>query len=143
MHIITSGPAVMQPRDTRTFHPTPPLRTTLAEINALATWEAGWNGYDAPSIQLAAIALVVRWLDAFYDVVTHAAMPWDAPNVTGGSEGEVVLEWWHGTKKLTIYIAPARIDYVKVWGTDIDHEMEDGELTTYSVFLSLWEWLHQ
>jgi len=70
----------------------------------------------------------------------HGWAVWD-PNVTLSLEGEIVLEWWNGEKKLTIYVSRDAADFVKVWGPDIDSQMEDGEISGPSGWVSLWEWL--
>lgn len=57
--------------------------------------------------------------------------PWD----------DVVMEWWNGQRKLTLYFQPdGEIQFTKVWGADIDTEMEDGILGDCT-FESLWDWL--
>jgi hypothetical protein len=59
--------------------------------------------------------------------------------VTAGVNGEVVLEWWHGEKKLTVYVTSESVEYLKVWGDDIGSEMEDGDAAP--VAPALWRWL--
>lgn len=66
---------------------------------------------------------------------------WIEPNVTASEEGDVVFEWWHHTKKLTVYIGNQSAEYVKVWGTDINSDMSDGDANPISTCRSLWEWL--
>jgi hypothetical protein len=53
-------------------------------------------------------------------------------------EGEPVFEWWSGEKKLTIYFQEHSAEYVKVWGSNVHSEMEDGDLGD---FLPLLQWL--
>ncbi len=56
------------------------------------------------------------------------------------AEGEVVFEWWHGNKKLTVYIGDDSAEYVQVWGTDRHSEMSDGdaEILNLSQVSLLW-----
>lgn len=68
------------------------------------------------------------WLDPHM-----ATSPWD----------EVVMEWWHGTRKLTLYFQPdGGIQFIKVWGPDMDTEMEEGRLLD-DTFEALWSWLKE
>jgi hypothetical protein len=58
-------------------------------------------------------------------------------------DSDVVLEWWNKSKKLTFYINQSSLDYIKVWGSDIDTEMEDGSINSmhdYSI-RRLWQWI--
>jgi len=73
--------------------------------------------------------------------VVDLGQKWMKPNVTASADGEVVFEWWNGTKKLTIYIRDQSAEYVKVWGADIDTEMSDGNADLSSIRQSLWRWL--
>ena len=69
--------------------------------------------------------------------------PWATPSVTASGRGEVVFEWWNDERKLTVYVpAAGNVSYVKVWGLDVETEMEDGELPPTSRALGdLWAWL--
>ena len=72
---------------------------------------------------------------------------WYKPLLNISIENEIVLEWWHKEKKLTIYVCPNTIDFIKVWGADMDDEMEDGSidlsdnLSDNDAILSLWQWI--
>ncbi|MGL4568288.1 MAG: hypothetical protein ACRCU6_07135 [Fusobacteriaceae bacterium] len=67
---------------------------------------------------------------------------WDEPLINVSEDLEVVLEWWHGSKKITIYIKDKSVEYVKTWGADIDNEMEDGEIETEEDIEYLWQWIN-
>lgn len=65
------------------------------------------------------------------------------PLVNLSQEGEVVLEWWQGTRKLTIYVSEEHASsFVKVWGANTIAEMEDGEWSTIGDLQELFRWLH-
>ena len=68
-------------------------------------------------------------------------LDWLEPNVTANAEGEVVFEWRHGIKNLTIEIGNQSAMYVKDWGADINTEMEDGQADSPTVRQALWKWL--
>ncbi|MFM7888114.1 MAG: hypothetical protein ACKPCM_15805, partial [Pseudanabaena sp.] len=68
---------------------------------------------------------------------------WSTPLVNVSCDSDVVLEWWNKSKKLTFYINQSSLDYIKVWGSDIDDEMEDGSINSmhdYSIG-RLWQWI--
>jgi hypothetical protein len=54
---------------------------------------------------------------------------------------EIVLEWWHQGKKITIYVEGEKAEYIKVWGPDMDSEMEEGQLNDPQDMLNLWLWI--
>ncbi|HYT41152.1 MAG TPA: hypothetical protein VEP90_02295 [Methylomirabilota bacterium] len=111
----------------------------LVEIGNLLTWQDGWNGYDIPAPRLSAIMHATSWISKFYYLVT--GLDWISPNVTAGSQGEIVFEWWRGVKKLTVYISNRNAEYVQVWGPDINTDMNDGDAEPIETCRMLWVWL--
>ncbi len=114
---------------------------TFIEIHNLLTWPDGWNGYSARAPNYSSVQYADHWVELFYQEVIDSGQSWTKPNVTASAEGEVVLEWWHRDKGLTIYIGNQSAAYLKDWGADINTEMEDGYVNSPSVRLALWEWL--
>ena len=114
---------------------------TLIEIHELLTWPDGWNGYSALAPKHSAVQYADHWIELFYQEVIESGQNWMKPNVTASAEGEVVLEWWHDDKGLTIYIGNQSAAYLKDWGANINTEMEDGYANSPSIRLALWKWL--
>ncbi|MEA5616339.1 hypothetical protein VB711_00585 [Cronbergia sp. UHCC 0137] len=83
----------------------------------------------------------LEWLELLREVVGLNQMWWSEPLVNLGIDSEIVFEWWHKNQKLTVYILDNTVEYIKVWGTDIDHEMEDGSATSPAELTNLWKWL--
>lgn len=106
-----------------------PVYGAIQKIRQLQSWGANWDGVDAVAVNAEAIARAIALLDQMYSITTQLYIDWSAPNVTASPHGEVVLEWWNREKKLTVYVSEAQSDFVKVWGPDIDEEMEDGILS--------------
>jgi hypothetical protein len=118
-----------------------PIRKTRTELDALLSWREGWNGYDAVAPKREAIDHASVWIGFLYEDVLTTEKRWIAPNVVADADGNVVFEWWEGQKKLTIYIHPETVEYVKVWGPDILSEMENGEVEGIEDRRMLWNWL--
>ena len=57
-------------------------------------------------------------------------------------DGTVALEWHKGKHELHLLIKDGQVEYIKVWGTNIDSEMDVGILTLDN-FPKLWEWLQR
>lgn len=83
----------------------------------------------------------LEWLKTLREVISVEKMWWRDPLVNLGIESEIVFEWWHNNKKLTVYILGNTAEYIKVWGADIDNEMEDGSVTSPAELTGLWKWL--
>ena len=83
----------------------------------------------------------IEWLKQLRTIVAANQMWWGEPLVNLSIDSEIVFEWWHGTNKLTVYILGNTAEYIKVWGTDIDSEMEDGTSSSPAELMALWKWL--
>ena len=78
------------------------------------------------------------WLES-----TKAALnaSWDDPHVTASPDQEVVLEWWYGDRKLSVYFSDDESVFIKVWGSNIEDEMDEGDPDDTRAFLEAWKWL--
>lgn len=83
----------------------------------------------------------IEWLNQLRRVVATNGMWWCEPLINLGINSEIVFEWWNENKKLTVYILGNSAKYIKVWGADIDNEMEDGLATSPTEITDLWKWL--
>jgi hypothetical protein len=63
---------------------------------------------------------------------------WTDPLVNITLEEEICYEWWYHTRKLTIYVYDLTVQYIKVWGADIENEMEDGSICNIQDLTDLW-----
>ena len=114
---------------------------TNIKIDSLLKLSDGWNGYDGCTPKYSAVEHAQHWINLLYHEVMSSGQQWLDPNVTASSEGEVVLEWWQDCKKLTIYIGNQSAEYVKVWGPDINTDMEAGQADSPVIRRLLWKWL--
>lgn len=80
----------------------------------------------------------MQWLDSLRSLADANQMWWNEPLANVSIHQEIVFEWWHGNRKLTIYFLGHTAEYLKVWGDDIDNEMEGGSVVEC---LALWQWL--
>lgn len=117
------------------------LSKTLNEIKDLLEWTDGWNGYDAAAPNPDAIKHALYWIREMHDDGLTVAKDWLDPHVIADAHGNVVFEWWRGQNKLTIYVSPETVEYVKVWGPNIFSDMEDGYLENSEDRQALWHWL--
>ena len=68
---------------------------------------------------------------------------WSSPMINVSDDLAVVIEWWNKNKNLAFYINQSSIDYIKVWGSDIDSDMEDGLINSVhdGSIAKLWQWI--
>lgn len=83
----------------------------------------------------------LEWLEKLRTIAIAKKMWWCEPLVNLSIDSEIVFEWWYESKKLTVYILGNTAEYIKVWGADIDNEMEDGLVTSSAEITNLWKWL--
>lgn len=96
---------------------------------------------ELSEIENSTIDTAISWIDNLRKIVEHQEMWWDEPLVNINHEGEIVFEWWHQKRKITVYVLQENIDYIKIWGKDIDNEMEEGALTSSEDISLLWQWI--
>ena len=116
------------------------VTATIQKIRNLQSWGTNWDGVEVTAVSAKQVANAIALIDQLYSTATQLNLYWNAPNVTASLLGEVVLEWWNHEKKLTLYVDEEKTEYVKVWGDDIDAEMDDGILLDTTIAPTL-EWL--
>ncbi len=137
-HFVRRGSGDKEPK--RFYKNFPDLLSEVERnLSDLSGWPAGWNGYDAARPNPASIAHAQAWVTELYRDIRPAL--WIRPHVVADADGDVVFEWWNGRKKLTVYVTPNTVEYVKVAGPDIASDMEDGTVGVDCDRLDLWHWL--
>lgn len=121
----------------------PNFRTPLSEversISDLLTWQEGWDGYEAPEPNHESIKHACSWVRGLYRDVSKKL--WIKPHVSADEEGDVVFEWRKGRRKLTVYVSPESVEYVKVERLDGTLSMREGAIGTPQESRRLWNWL--
>lgn len=84
----------------------------------------------------AAAELAAQWLPALCERASKLG-GWSAPHISSTEAGEIVFEWWRGSRNLTLYFTDEGAEYLEVWGTDIENEMRSGPLNNWS-FTGAW-----
>ena len=89
----------------------------------------------------AVVAYAKDWIRGLFLETEKLGLRWIEPHMTANSDGEIVIEWWHGVRKLTVYIGNQSAEYVKVWGKSADSLITDGNAETIRDCRLLWIWL--
>jgi hypothetical protein len=109
----------------------------------LQSRQCNWDGYGSSAPRPEAIGQALVALPALFNAAAKSGLSWLNPHVSANEDGIVVLEWWLLGKKLTVYVSQQETAYIKVWGDDIDNDMEDGVLQSVPAdFVDLWTWIN-
>ena len=115
-------------------------RATLS-ILRLGVRADNWDGYGSCTADHQSIVRAIAFVDWAIEIAAHEALQWIEPYTGLNEEGHVSLEWWNGARKLTVYISPGSFEYVSSWGTNIDTQMDAGEMPLER-FSRLYRWLN-
>ena len=97
----------------------------------------------APQVDTGTLDNTFKLLNKLFEISRTNNLWWDLPLINVGFSSEILLEWWHNSRKLDFEILGSNIEYMKVWGADIDEEMEDGAITINEHdLISLWKWIN-
>jgi hypothetical protein len=111
----------------------------FSQLDRLINWPGERrNDMLAPSQKT--IDAAKSWLSDLY-CYADSMRKWIEPNITVSEDADVVFEWWHDTRKLTVYVSSQGAEYIKVWGSDIFNEMEDGMADDAQTCRTMWAWL--
>jgi hypothetical protein len=81
------------------------------------------------------------WVETFSSFAAVEDLEFMTPSVTASPDDEVVLEWWSGARKLTLYVTGDGLEYVRAWGADMFAEMNEGRIESCSDAVPVWSWL--
>lgn len=127
----------------------PALFALHEQLDRIALLPDNWDGHGSARPDPLAVEHARQFLEDTYHQSVVAlgqqtqeriAASWQSPHISASEEGEIVFEWWNGTRKLTIYVGPQQLTYIKSWGAHVVNDMEDGVLPGDGIPL-LWTWL--
>lgn len=110
-------------------------------LHALSYLDDNWDGRGSAKPNQLAVAKASALSQLLFEQASRTHYAWQTPFVSSNEEGDVLLEWWYGQHKLSIYLAADSVHFLRVWGPNVADEMDDGELVG-DQFIGLWRWLH-
>jgi hypothetical protein len=137
-YVVTRGPNSGEPEGLISNFPDR-FSETARDIYDLLTWPEGWDDDDAPRPDPTSVRRARSWAEGFYRDLKAGL--WIKPHVSADDGGEVTFEWWKGRKKLSVYVSPTAVEYVKVEKLDSSVRVEDGLIDPPKKRLALWHWL--
>ena len=113
-------------------------QTKLARIRTL---EKDWDGYGSAKPVSEAVANAEARLPELYRLSTIQGV-WREPHISASEAGEISFEWWSGPRKVTMYFGDDAVEIIKVWGVNMDTEMDLQQMLTLDSFPAVWAWLY-
>lgn len=98
------------------------------------------------------LTVATAWLIRIRDLLNSCDLLCPEPWVNfsdAEADDDIVFEWWRNTRKLTFYVSTRGVECIKVWGPDMNTEMEVVETVPVDeargaeYFLPLWTWLNE
>lgn len=111
-------------------------------LRGLVGWPGEWIGSEVDTPDAAAIVRAEALLDGFQRAGAGNDN-WQEPHVSAGQDGEVALEWWGPRHKITVYVSAGSAVCLRVWGPDVDTEMDEIEIQGPADLTNLWDWLNR
>ncbi len=102
-----------------------------------------WDGYGSPAPTAEVIIYAREALAMLHAGALARGIVWTEPHISCNERGQVTLEWWKGSRTLTLYVRSGNeLDYLKAWGSNIENDMEDGPVGGIADFIALSRWLN-
>lgn len=118
-----------------------PLTYTLKRLARMFSWQEDWDGEGSAKPNALSIIRAKRWIRQMQADATGTGKGWEEPHTTPDENGDVAFEWWHNDRSLVVYVSSNMVDYLKVWGPDIESQMADGVIDVREDNKNLWLWL--
>ena len=118
------------------------LETFKGKLHRIAEREDGWDGKGSKKPNPIVLSQAHNTLEYFLYSVVNSGRLWITPFVSSDEDGHITIQWNHGDHELHMEIGQEEIEYTKVWGVSIEHEMYLGILKEKDI-LNLWDWLNE
>ena len=112
----------------------------LERFNVIAQRENNWDERGSKKASELALTNAKGVVDKLLDDIITAGHPWHPPFISSDEDGNTTIAWYNGEHELHLEITDDEVEYTKVWGINIDTEMDVG-VASRDNYLTLWEWL--
>lgn len=115
------------------------IENILNKIDSISTRGYNWDDNGSEAVNTISLNTSKRVLiDIFVNVIEK--YNWIEPYISSDEYGDITARWRNGIKDLHVFISEKEIEYLKVWGADMNDEMETGTVIK-GKYLELWKWL--
>ncbi len=110
------------------------------QFDVLSQREDNWDGRGSQKPTELTLVHAKVVMNAFLDSVISAGYRCDTPSISSDGDGYVTAVWYKNERQLHLQIGEHEAEYFKVWGTNIDTEM-DVDFLKPENYVPLWKWL--
>lgn len=89
-----------------------------------------------------ALVSATKFLKQLGGILAKAGGEWREPHFSTEDHGDVEFAWWNEDKTLLISITETDVHYLRVWGPDINNEMDENVNPTSEKLIEIWHWLY-
>ncbi len=115
-------------------------RKISERFEVLAKREDNWDDYNSKKPSELILSHAQSFIKKLLDHIISAGYPWHFPFVSTDEDGYITVEWYEEERELHLLITENEVEYLQIWGTNIETEMREGILSS-DYYLTLWEWL--
>ena len=115
-------------------------RKISERFDVLTQREDNWDEYDSKKPTKLTLVRAENLIGKLFDSIISAGHPWLTPFISSDEDGFITAAWYEEERELHILIGENEAEYLQVWGTNIDTEMQEGVFSRDN-YLTLWEWL--
>ena len=109
-------------------------------LNKISLRKENWDGLGSKKPEIRSLSRAHVLLEGFLKAVIDNGDIWRNPFISSDEDGYVSMEWHKGTHELHIEVREEEEEFIKIWGTNIEHDMHI-DLLDESSYVLLWDWL--
>ena len=109
-------------------------------FEVLAQREENWDDYNSKKPSELNLSYAQSFIKELLDQIISAGYRWNFPFISTDEDGYITVEWYEKDRELHLLIVENKVEYLQIWGTNIETEMREGILSSND-YLTLWEWL--
>ena len=117
------------------------IQASVKDLMRVARLREDWDRAGSMAPRPQAVANASARLAEICGMAVKAG-PWIQPHISASENGDITFEWWNGPRKLTLYFGDDGVEVIRVWGIDIDNDMEHLHLRSTDDLAPLWAWLY-
>ena len=111
------------------------------QLYVISQREDNWDGYESKSPNNLSLDNARRFMSEFVDAIVSEGEGVLTPSLISSDEdGHITVEWHGEERQLHLQIEEEEVDYIQVWGPNIDTEMHVDTFHSKD-YLTLWKWL--
>ncbi len=110
------------------------------QFDILAQRKDNWDERGSLKPTDLTLAHAKQIMEGLLDSVISGGHWFDIPTISSDGDGNVTAAWYKDKQQLHLQIGEHEAEYFRIWGTNIDTEMEVDYLKPEN-YLMLWKWL--